>query len=210
VNDLKESSLVAKHRLLEWDRMQCPRCKSERIQRDYDDAVFFLRMVGMRKLLCNNCGLVFKAFDPKGTSKRAPVDKDRHGLNRRRAPRYNVHLPAAISLIDSNVQVGKASYSAPSRGHCETISTYGMALSLVGTRFPEAELSQLGRMLFVRIDLPEGAIEAVVTIASSARMGEGPRRKWQLGVKLHQLSDTDRERLTAYLEKRAAGEPLTI
>ena len=192
------------------NRMQCPRCKSERIQRDYDDAVFFLRMVGMHKLLCNNCGLVFKAFDPKGTRQRAPVDKDRKGLNRRRAPRFNAHLPAAISLIDSNVQVGKASYSAPSRGHCETVSSFGMRLSLAGTRFSESELSQLGRMLFVRIDLPEGPVEAVVTIASSSRDGEGARRKWQLGVKFHQISDTDRERLVAYLEKRAAGEPLTI
>jgi transcription initiation factor TFIIIB Brf1 subunit/transcription initiation factor TFIIB len=193
------------------DRMECPRCKSERIQRDYDDAVFLLRMVGMHKLLCNNCGLVFKAFDLKGAAnRRAPADKDKPGRSRRRAPRFHAHLPAAISLIDSKVQVGKASYSAPSRGHCETISKFGMSLSLVGTRFPEAELSQLGRMLFVRIDLPGGPIEAVVTIVSSARTGDSARRKWQLGVKLHQISDIDEERLDAYLEKRAAGEPLVI
>src|SRR6185436_7316399 len=112
------------------DRMQCPRCKSERIQRDYDDAVFFLRMVGMHKLLCNNCGLVFKAFDPKGTTqRRAPADKAKPARNRRRAPRFHAHLPAAISLIDSKVQVGKASYSAPSRGHCEKIGKLGMRLS---------------------------------------------------------------------------------
>jgi hypothetical protein len=192
------------------DRMQCPRCKSERIQRDYDDAVFFLRMVGMHKLLCNNCGLVFKAFDPKGTHRRAPTETDKPARNRRRAPRFRVHLPAAISLIDSKVQVGKASYSAPSRGHCETISKFGMSLSLVGTRFPEAELSQMGRMLFVRIDLPDGPIEAVAIIVSSNRTGEGARRKWQLGAKTHQMSDVDLERLAAYLEKRATGEPVVI
>lgn len=192
------------------DRMQCPRCKSERIQRDYDDAVFFLRMVGMHKLLCNNCGLVFKAFDPKGTHRRKPVDKDKPARNRRQAPRFYAHLPSAISLIDSKVQVGKASYSAPSRGHCETISKFGMGLSLAGTRFGEAELSQTGRMLFVKTDLPEGPIEAVVTIVSSDRSGEGAKRKWQLGVKIHQMSDADRERLASYLEKRAVGEPVVI
>jgi hypothetical protein len=165
----------------------------------------------MHKLLCNNCGLVFKAFDPKGTAnRRAPADKDKPGHRRRRAARFHAHLSAAISLIDSKVQVGKASYSAPSRGHCETISKYGMSFSLVGTRFPEAELSQIGRMLFVRVDLPEGPIEAVVTIVSSTRTGEGARRKWQLGVKLHQISDADGERLDAYLEKRSTGEPLVI
>ena len=191
-------------------RMQCPRCKSERIQRDYDDAVFFLRVVGMHKLLCNNCGLVFKAFDPKGTHRRTPTDRVKPARNRRRAPRFYAHLPSAISLIDSNVQVGKASYSAPSRGHCETISSFGMSLSLAGTRFGDADLSQAGRMLFVKIDLPEGPIEAVVTIVSFDRMGEGAKRKWQLGVKILQMSDPDRERLASYLEKRAAGEPIAI
>jgi len=164
----------------------------------------------MHKLLCNNCGLVFKAFDPKGTHRRVAVDKAKPARNRRRSPRFNAHLPTAISLIDSKVQVGKASYSAPSRGHCESISKFGMSFSLVGTRFPETELSQIGRMLFVRIDLPEGPIEAVVTIVSSTRAGEGARRKWQLGAKLYQMSDPDGERLAAYLEKRADGEPIAI
>src|SRR5687767_7611233 len=107
--------------------MQCPRCQSERIQRDYDDAVVILRMIGLHKLLCNNCGLVFKGFDPLRTARREPsVETDKwQGQNRRRGPRYNVHLPAAISLVDDKVQVGKATYSAPSRGHCETISKFG-------------------------------------------------------------------------------------
>lgn len=193
--------------------MQCPRCKSERIQRDYDDAVFFLRMVGMHKLLCNNCGLVFKAFDPLGTQKRAPSEKEkqRQVRNRRRAPRFYAHLPAAISLIDEKARDGgKASYSQPSRGQCETISKFGMRLSLVGTRFTETELSQLGRLLFVRIDLPEGPIEAVVAIVSSERGGEGAKRRWTLGAKIQQMSDADRERLTSYLEKRARDEPVVI
>ena len=193
--------------------MQCPRCKSERIQRDYDDAVFFLRMVGMQKLLCNNCGLVFKAFDPMGTQKRAPSDKEKQKRvrNRRRAPRFNAHLPTAISLIDEKAKDGgKASYSQPSRGHCETISKFGMKLSLVGTRFTEAELSKLGRLLFLRIDLPEGAIEAVVAIVNSERGGEANKKRWTLGVKIQQMSDADGERLTSYLEKRAKDEPLII
>jgi len=85
-----------------------------------------------------------------------------------------------------------------------------MSLSLAGTRFPEAELSQIGRMLFVKIDLPEGPIDAVVTIVDYDRTGEGAKRKWQLGVKIHQMSDPDRERLSSYLEKRGAGEPIAI
>src|SRR5215204_1036541 len=177
------ASIIAQRRsrtLLEWTGMQCPRCHSERIQRDYDDAVFFLRMFGMHKLLCNNCGLVFKAFDPLGTQKRAPSEKQRQVRNRRRSPRFYAHLPSAISLIEGGAQAGKVSYSAPSRGHCETISRFGMQLSLVGTRFSEADLSRIGGLLFVRVDLAEGPIEAVVKIVTSERAGEDGKKKWAL------------------------------
>jgi predicted Zn-ribbon and HTH transcriptional regulator len=190
--------------------MQCPRCQSERIQRDYDDAVFFLRMLGLHKLLCNNCGLVFKAFDPLGTHQREPSSKEKSLRNRRRGPRYYVHLPTAISLIDGKVQVGKVSYSQPSRGHCETISKHGMSLSLVGTKFPEAELTHRGRLMFVRVDLPEGSVEAVVTMVTSERVGEDGKKKWLLGVRIHQMADADTERLDAYLEKRALERPVII
>jgi len=191
--------------------MQCPRCQSERIQRDYDDAVFFLRAFGLHKLLCNNCGLVFKGFDPLGTHQRTPSEKKRkQAQNRRRGPRYYSHLPAAISLIDGNVQAGKASYSQPSRGHCETISKFGMRLSLVGTRFSEAELSRTGGLLFVRVDLPEGPVEGVVKIVTSERGGEEGKKKWLLGVNIQQMSDDDRERLSEYLEKRRQDAPVVL
>lgn len=186
--------------------MQCPRCQSERIQRDFDDASVFLRAVGMHKLLCNNCGLVFKGFDPQGKFQRktpAPAAKRKSEpiYNRRRGPRVQAHLPAAISLIEGSAQSGKVSYSQPSRGHCEAISAFGMSLSLVGTRFPENELSRPGRMLFVRVDLPDAAIEAVVTIVNHERAADGQKR-WLLGVQTHQISDADKELLTAYLERR--------
>ena len=190
--------------------MQCPRCQSERIQRDYDDAVFFIRMFGLHKLLCNNCGLVFKGFDPLGTHQRSPSEKKKQVRNRRRGPRYYAHLSTTISLIEGNAQVGKVSYSQPSRGHCDTISKFGFGLSLAGTRFSDAELSRLGSLLFVRVDLPDSPVEAVVKIVTSDRAGEEVKKRWLLGVNIQQMSDADREKLAAYLEKRRQGEPVVI
>jgi hypothetical protein len=192
--------------------MRCPRCQSERIQRDYDDAVFFIRMFGLHKLLCNNCGLVFKGFDPLRSHQRELPDKEKQvaNPNRRRGPRFYAHLPTGISVIDGNAQGGKASYSQPSRGHCETISKFGMRLSLVGTRFSESDLSRTGQLLFVRVDLPEGPVEAVVSIVSSERTGEEGKKRWMLGANIQQMSDADRERLSEYLQKRAKGEPVII
>ena len=192
--------------------MRCPRCQSERIQRDYDDAVFFIRMFGLHKLLCNNCGLVFKGFDPLRTHQRELPDKEKQvaNPNRRRGPRFYAHLPTGISVIDGNAQGGKASYSQPSRGHCETISKFGMRLSLLGTRFSESDLSRTGQLLFVRVDFPEGPVEAVVSIVSSERTGEEGKKRWILGANIQQMSDADRERLSEYLQKRAKDEPVII
>ncbi len=191
--------------------MRCPRCKSPRIQRDYDDALIVLRMVGLQKLLCNTCGLVFKAFDPLGKQVRAPSERAVGKItSRRRGQRFHGHLPAAISLIDGQVISGKASYSLPSRGHCDTLSKYGMRLTLVGTRFGESDLSKKGRLLFVKVDLPEGPIEAVVAIISHQRVGEEGKRKWVLGVSMHQIADADSERLMAFLEKRAQDAPVIV
>jgi hypothetical protein len=166
-------------------------------------------MVGMHKLLCNNCGLVFKGFDPLA-HQRASLDDAKPDSNKRRGPRFYAHLPTGVSLIEGDTRGGKVTYSQPSRGHCEAISNFGMRLSLVGARFPEAELSRIGRLLFIRIDLQEGGVEAVVAIVTSDRAGEGAKKKWVLGVKIQQISDADRERLTNYLDKRAKGEPLIL
>lgn len=169
-------------------------------------------MIGLHKLLCNNCGLVFKGFDPLRTVSREAAERTAtwRGGNRRRGPRYNVHLPAAISLIDDRVQVGKVTYSEPSRGHCDSISKFGMCLSLVGTRFTEGELSRIGRLLFVSINLPEGPVEAVVTLITHDRVGEERKKKWLLGVRIHQMSDEHTERLDEYLKNRAVGRPVVI
>src|SRR5262245_9487567 len=190
--------------------MQCPRCESARIQRDFDDALIVLRMVGLQKLLCNNCGLVFKGFDPLGKQNRKPSKSTARTRNERRAPRYAVNLPAEISLIDGKVRSGRASYSTPSRGHCKTISKFGMALSLAGTRFFSQDLSEIGRLLFVTVDLPDGPINEVVSIANYTRTGEMGRRMWLLGVKIQQIDDDDKKRLNEFLEERAKGVPVLI
>jgi hypothetical protein len=189
--------------------MQCPRCTSRRIQRDFDDAFLVIRAVGLKKALCNNCGLVFKSFDPLGKLHRAPAKKTKEMLiERRRNPRYPVHLTASISLIERRAWYETAKYSHPSRGHCEAISKSGFALSLVGTRVPDNELSRLGRLLLIRVDLPVATIEAVTSIVNHRRIGATTKRKWILGVKIQQISDSDQAELKKYLEQKRHAEPL--
>src|SRR5215204_5550408 len=104
--------------------MQCPRCESKRVQRDYDNANAVIRLLGMSKVLCNNCGMVFRAFDPSNKLRRTPAQREKDFSNRRRSARYRAHLATAISVIGEQTKDGKVSYSESSNGHCEAISNY--------------------------------------------------------------------------------------
>ncbi len=191
--------------------MQCPRCKSSRLQRGYKDAPLPLRLVGLHELLCNQCGLEFKGLDPLHRLERAPSFGTDVPDNRRRAPRYGAHLPAMILLAEQNPETGKLCYSQPSRGHCESISKLGLALSLVGARFAEEELSRAGRLLFVTMDLPNGPIDAVVSAVMHDRSISGKiKGKWLIGASIRQMSESDTVRLATYLDRRSEEEPLVI
>jgi predicted Zn-ribbon and HTH transcriptional regulator len=187
--------------------MWCPRCKSSRIQRGYDDSAIVLRMAGLHELLCNNCGLEFKGFDPLRRLKRTPVMRTGSGTNQRRFPRYKVHLPTTICLVERDPLTWDVAYTQRSRGHCETISQIGMALSFVGSRFAEKELTRPGCSLFVTLTLPDGAISAVVSIVYWNRLGSKGKSGWLVGTTISQTSDADAARLAAHIRKRAQTEP---
>ena len=165
-----------------------------------------LQIAGLHELLCNNCGLEFKGFDPLRRLPRAPVKRKRFEPNQRCFPRYKVHLPATISLVERNVLTWEVAYTHRSRGHCETISQIGLALSFVGSRFSEAQLTRPGCSLFVTVDLPDGAIGAVVSIIHWERPGSNGRTSWLVGTTISQISDCDAARLAAYVEKRSQSE----
>src|ERR1043166_2003424 len=186
--------------------MNCPKCQSQKIEGD--GAFALTRLAGVRKLRCKNCGHTFRGFDPLG--KLGQTKPPKQFAHRRLSPRYPVHLPKEISLIDTTSNPGKATSSAPSRGHCESINRFGMGLSLVGSRFPEEQLTRLGALLFIRIKLTGTTLETVVSIVNHRRIGVDQKRKWFLGVKIHQISEANMSNLTSYLEERAQAQPLIV
>jgi hypothetical protein len=46
---------------------RCPKCGSSRLRRGYTDTPLLLRMIGVYRLLCDNCNLLFKGFAVPGT-----------------------------------------------------------------------------------------------------------------------------------------------
>src|SRR6266446_1692679 len=187
--------------------MWCPRCKSSRIQRGYSDTLVVLRIAGLHQLLCNNCGLDFKGFDPLRRLERVPSKRRESSPNQRRCPRFKTHLPATICLVERNALTWDVAYTQRSRGHCETISQIGMALSFVGTRFSKEQITLPGCSLFVTLDLPDGAISAVVSIVNWSRTSGEGRPKWLVGTMISQMSESNTARLAAYLKKRGEAGP---
>ena len=167
-------------------------------------------MAGLHELLCNNCGLEFKGFDPLRRLKRTPARHKEAINNLRRFPRYPVHLPATIALVQRNPLTWEVSYSEAARGHCETLSQGGMALAFVGSRFSEEQLTRAGCHLYVNVSLPDVVIAAVLATITCVRAGTRGQAKWLVGTAITQMSDRDAARLAIYLEKRAATEPILV
>ena len=189
--------------------MWCPRCKSTRLQRGFNDSSLVFQLAGLHELLCNNCGLEFKGFDPLRRLKRIPAKQIKRRSTDRRFPRYRVHLPATISLVERNPLTWEVTYSAAARGHCDVISQGGLGLAFVGSRLRQDELKP-GCSLYVTISLPCSIIGAVVSVITCERVGSNKQSGWEIGAAITQMSDGDAAKLASYLEERAKLEPVIV
>jgi hypothetical protein len=189
--------------------MQCPRCKSSRIQLGYKDKSIIARLAGGDEFLCNNCGLEFKSVDSSGKVKRKPATEPEIAANRRRAPRYKARLPVMVSPAEKDSVTGKLVLSKSSRGHCVTISRFGMSLLFTGARFEPGEFVKARKLLFVTITLPAGPVDAVITTVGHERVvtEKGPPN-WVVQGSITQISEADTVRLSSYLERRGNEPPL--
>jgi hypothetical protein len=139
---------------------------------------------------------------------RKPARHREENKNHRRFPRFRVHLPANISLVERNALSWDVSYSKAAPGHCETLSQSGMALSFVGSRFPQQQLTRPGCPLYVTVNLSGSVVAAVLSTVTCERGGVNGHAKWFVGAKITQMSVADAARLTAFLAKRAQTAPL--
>jgi hypothetical protein len=168
-------------------------------------------MLGLHELLCNRCGHEFKGFDLFAKLDREPsVELERIGA-RRRAPRYNVHIPSSIAAVEGDGSVGTVTYGQPSRGHCDSISKLGMTVSFVGSRFKKEQLESDDCLLFVRLELPDVPIESVIRVITRYRdESESGIAKWVVGGTIRHIDEENKERLTAYLEDLNKGSSLIL
>lgn len=87
----------------------CPSCGSSRIRNGYKPAPFWLRVIGMRGLLCDNCNFPFRAFSPFPPKSRRPQH------TQRKADVFNAAPVVDLSQIQQQpvLEKHKISVAAP-------------------------------------------------------------------------------------------------
>jgi hypothetical protein len=119
--------------------------------------------------------------------------------DRRRAERFKVRLPLAVSLADERAI--KGSREPPSlEGYTLDISTSGLGLMVPAIRLGERYLAGENRPLRIKLDLPAGAIEIQATPVRYERFDEDESEMvYLIGARITAMSDADRVRYNEYL-----------
>lgn len=61
---------------------RCPKCRSSRVRRGYDQPPLLLRLIGIYNLLCDNCNLLFTGFAVPGTVTTRGSHRKKHRASR--------------------------------------------------------------------------------------------------------------------------------
>ena len=128
--------------------------------------------------------------------------------NRRVAPRYTTHLEAGLAL---NVTMPGAAKTSQSNmglaGYTRDISATGLALIVPSIRIGGHYVTGENRRLRIILKLPSGPVEIHATpVRYSPLEEEGTDTGYLVGVQIVGMSDTDRARFNAYLEKMKSEE----
>ena len=124
--------------------------------------------------------------------------------NRRRARRYRARLSVSISLLNvKTVAESAIPRSLPQlEGYTRDLSETGLALVVPTIRIGDHYLTGAGRRLLVTLHHADGPLALQVTPVRYEQLEEDhTERGYLIGVRIEELSDTDRARFVAYLQE---------
>lgn len=185
---------------------RCPRCRSSRVQRGYDDPPLLLRLFGIYEMLCNNCNFEFRSLAFPGTLKRSRdynvrLTKTELVGNRRRALRTKVRLPSRVIIYDTDKTFSRNASSPVLYGQTCDISEIGLATILPAARLTDRDLSGERRRLRIILELPETPVVIHATAVRYELMSgeKAPQHGWMIGARITKIKPEDRARLLHYL-----------
>lgn len=120
--------------------------------------------------------------------------------NNRRAPRRPAQIPVRVSPLDTNLHEPEVASLPVAFGFTRDISHDGVALVMPAIHVGGQYLAGTNRPLRIFIELPTREIELSAHSVRHERLDhEAPEIGYVIGAHITNVSDSDREQFTAYL-----------
>ena len=130
--------------------------------------------------------------------------------NRRRFKRVRAHLTFTLSLSDPRVNSNGARRLPRLNGHTFDLSTSGLALIVPAIRIGEHYLAGSDRRLYLKLQLPTGAVEMKVATVRYESLDESQDESgYLIGARIIEMSDADRASFNTYVNKLLSGSSVT-
>jgi len=130
--------------------------------------------------------------------------------NRRRFKRVRAHLTFTLSLSDPRVNSNGARRLPTLNGHTFDLSTSGLALIVPAIRIGEHYLAGSDRRVYLKLQLPTGAVEMKVATVRYESLDESQDESgYLIGARIIEMSDADRASFNTYVNKLLSGSSVT-
>jgi hypothetical protein len=126
--------------------------------------------------------------------------------NRRRFKRVRARLTFTLSLSYPRVNSNGARRLPTLDGHTFDVSTSGLALIVPAIRIGEHYLAGSDRRLYLKLELPSGAVEMKVATVRYESLDESQEETgYLIGARIIEMSDADRARFNTHVNKLLSG-----
>jgi len=122
--------------------------------------------------------------------------------NRRRFKRVRARVEFTLSLSDPRVNTNGSRRLPTLTGHSYDLSTSGLALIVPAIRIGEHYLAGADRKLYLKLELPSGAVEMKVAPVRYESLDEDHEETgYLIGARIVEMDDADRASFNAYVNK---------
>lgn len=126
--------------------------------------------------------------------------------NRRHSKRVQTRLSFTLSLSDPRVSSNGARRLPTLDGHTLDVSSTGLALVVPAIRIGEHYLAGSERRLHVKLKLPAGPVEMIVTAVRYESLDEAQEETgYLIGARITEMADSDRASFESYVTKILGG-----
>lgn len=127
------------------------------------------------------------------------------------ARRYDMRLPLSVSLLDSRRTAFRMHASSSMSGYLRDISKTGLSLVVPSLHFGNSFLVSGHYPLRIMVELPNGVVNIHVAPVRYDKLHEKQSdRKYLIGARIMQMTDSDRRNLSQYLQEAKKSKALSF